>query len=362
MEAIDKDPTFIVRSESPVCGGPPLARLVERHLTWREDFFVRNHGAIPDLDVDGWRLIVEGLVNRPATYTHAQLLGRFPRREAVVTLQCAGNRRDELIGVRPIPGEVPWGAEAVSTARWGGVPLAEVLADAGVQEGATHVWFEGLDVVTRHGHTFGFGSSIALSRALAGDVLLADRMNGGPLPPEHGFPLRALIPGYIGARSVKWLGRIVVSDRPSDNHFQARAYKVLPAEVDPTTVDWDEYPAIEEAPLQAVVCVPGTGATVPAGPVIVQGYATAPGHRRVAAVELSADDGATWQAADLLDRPAPGAWARWQAIVTLAAGDGELIARARDSEGGTGAVHVHERWNPKGYLNDAWHRIGLHVR
>jgi sulfite oxidase len=359
MEAIDKDPTFIVRSESPVCGGPPLDRLVSRPLTWREDFFIRNHGAIPDLDVDHWRLSVEGLVSTPLTLTLAEIRRRFPRRDAVVTLQCAGNRRDELIAVREIPGEVPWGAEAVSTARWGGVSLADVLGAAGIREGATHVWFEGLDAVTRHGHTFGFGASIDLARALAGDVLLADRMNGDALPGEHGHPLRVVIPGSIGARSVKWLGRIIVSDRPSDNYFQVRAYKVLPADADPATVDWDAYPAIDEAPLQAVICVPASGAHVAAGRLVVQGYATAPGHRRVALVEISADSGMTWTAADLLDRPSPGAWSRWQATVELAAGDAGLIARARDSEGGTGAAHVHERWNPKGYMNDAWHRIGV---
>ena len=359
METIDKDPTFIVRSESPVCGGPPLARLVERPLTWREDFFVRNHGAIPHVDGAAWRLSVEGMVARPMSLSLAELTSRFTRRDAVATLQCAGNRRDELIAVRPIPGEVPWGAEAVSTARWGGVSLAEVLGAAGVQDGASHVWFEGLDEVTRHDHAFGFGASIALRRALAGDVLLADRMNGAPLPPEHGFPLRGLVPGYIGARSVKWLSRIVVADRPTDNYFQAHAYKVLPADADPATVDWDAYPAIEEAPLQAVVCVPGAGANVAAGPVIVEGYATAPGHRKVAGVELSVDDGRSWHAAELLDRPAPGAWCRWQASVTLGIGEWRLIARARDSEGGTGAEHVHERWNPKGYMNDAWHRIAV---
>ncbi len=362
MEAMHKDPTFIVRSESPACGGPPLARLVARPLTWREDFFVRSHGAIPDLAADGWRLTVEGLVNTRLTLSLSELRSRFPRRDAVVTLQCAGNRRDELMAVRPIPGEVPWGAEAIGTARWGGVSLVDVLGAAGVQDGAAHVWFEGLDAVTRGDRTFGFGSSIQLGRALAGDVLLADRMNGAALPAEHGFPLRAVIPGFIGARSVKWLGRIVVSDRSSDNHFMTRAYKQLPAEADPATADWDAHPPIEEAPLQAVVCLPAPGAMVAAGEVVIQGYAAAPGHRRVAAVEVSVDGGASWEAAELLDRPAPGAWSRWQVTVRLSPGDHGLIARARDSEGGTGAAHVHDRWNPKGYLNDAWHRVRIRAR
>jgi sulfite oxidase len=237
-----------------------------------------------------------------------------------------------------------------------------VLSAAGVRDGATHVWFEGLDAVTRHGHTFGFGASIDLSRALAGDVLLADRMNGGPLPPEHGFPLRVVVPGSIGARSVKWLGRITVADRPTDNHFQTRAYKVLPPDADPATVDWDAYPPIEEAPLQAVTCLPASGAMLAAGQHLIQGYATAPGHRRVATVEVSADGGSSWHAAELIDRPAPGAWSRWQVTMVLAPGPTTLIARARDSEGAMGPAHVHERWNPKGYMNDAWHRIRLDVR
>ena len=117
-DAFGKDATFIVRSQSPLCGGPPLARLVERPLTWREDWFVRNHGPIPDIALDGWRLSVEGMVSTPMTLSLPELVGRLPRRDAVVTLQCAGNRRDELIAVKEIPGEVPWGAEAVSTARW----------------------------------------------------------------------------------------------------------------------------------------------------------------------------------------------------------------------------------------------------
>jgi sulfite oxidase len=362
MEAIDKDPSFIVRSDSPVCGGPPLSRLVERALTWREDFFIRNHGAIPDLDAESWRLRIEGMVSRAASVSLHELMTRFSRRDAVVTLQCAGNRRDELNAVHPIPGEVPWGAEAVSTARWSGVSLADVLGAAGVLDGATHVAFEGLDAVTRHDRTFGFGSSIGLARALAGDVLLADRMNGSPLPAEHGFPMRLVVPGYIGARSVKWLSRITVQDRPSDNYFQAHAYRVLPEGSDPASADWDAYPAIEEAQLQAVVCVPASGATLHAGSHVIQGYATAGGHRRVATVEVSTDGGVTWRDADLLDRPAAGAWSRWQTVVTLEAGDHELFARARDSEGRVQPAHVHERWNPKGYMNDAWHRIGVRVR
>jgi sulfite oxidase len=357
-----KDPSFIVRSRDPLCGGPPLHRLVERPLTWREDFFVRDHGTVPAIDPMGFRLSVEGLVGRPARLSIGELVARYPRRQAVVTLQCAGNRRDELIAVRPIPGEVAWGAEAVGTARWSGVSLADVLGDAGVAEGAAHVAFEGLDAVTRHGRTFGFGASISLGRALAGDVLLVDRMNGAPLPPEHGFPLRVVVPGYIGARSVKWLGRIVVQARPSDNYFEARAYKELPAEADPAAVDWASFPPIEDAQLHAVVCLPEDETTLAAGDQVVMGYATTGGHRRVVAVEVSSDGARSWSPAELLDRPSPGAWVRWRAPVTLGSGEHELVARATDSDGRTQVPDVAARWNPKGYLNDAWHRVTVRVR
>jgi sulfite oxidase len=156
-----RDLSFIVRASRRFAA--PLARLVERPLTWREDFFVRNHGAIPDLSLDGWRLSIEGLVATPMTLTLAELVTRFPRRDAVVTLQCAGNRRDELIGVKEIPGEVPWGAEAVRRG---------VLAAFAAFDGASHIWFGRADAVTRHGHVV--LTSIDW-RGARGDVLLADR-------------------------------------------------------------------------------------------------------------------------------------------------------------------------------------------
>lgn len=352
-----KDPSFIVRSEDPWCGGPPLPQLVAAHLTPITRFFVRSHGPVPDIDAATHTVTIDGLVSEPVTFRVSELLSQFSRREAVVTLQCAGNRRDELMAVRPIPGEVLWGAEAVSTARWSGVSLADVLAMVGVAEGAAHVAFEGADDVERLGRVFGFGASISLARALVGDVLIVDRMDGQPLPAEHGGPVRVVVPGYVGARSVKWLNRITLQQEPTDNYFESRAYKVLPADADPATVDWAAYPPIEEAPLHAVICRPVDGVASADGETLVEGYATTGGDRHVTQVEVSADGGDTWTRAVLLDQQTPGAWVRWRASLTLTRGEHELVARATDSAGGTQPEHVRDRWNPKGYMNDAWHRV-----
>src|SRR5690606_5247638 len=123
---------------------------------------------------------------------------RLGRQDALATLACAGLRRAELEAWQPIPGELPWGSEPISTGRWSGIPLGRVLERAGVRHDATHVEFIGLDQVERNGAVFGFGGSIPLSKAMGEEVLLVDRMNGGPLPPAHGYPLRVVVPGYYG--------------------------------------------------------------------------------------------------------------------------------------------------------------------
>jgi sulfite oxidase len=351
----------MVRSETPYCGGPPLEQLTASYLTPVDRFFVRSHGTVPKLNRETHRVTVDGLVRRRLSLTVPELLDRFPRREAVVTLQCAGNRRNELLATAPIPGEVPWGAEAISNARWSGVSLVDVLGAAGVEAEAQHVAFEGLDSVERQGRTFGFGGSVSVTRALAGDLLLADRMDDKPLPAHHGYPLRVVVPGFIGARSVKWLSRITLHTEPSDNYFEAHAYKLLPPDADPATVDWPAYSPLEEMPIGAVICVPAPGAVLDASALRVTGYATSRGHDRVLGVDVSADDGATWQPAQLLDRAGPGTWVRWQVALNLAPGAHELVARVRDSGRHEQPEHAADAWNPKGYMNEAWHRIRVVV-
>ena len=359
-----KHPDFIVRQPEPLVGGPPLALLVAQYVTPEPLFYVRDHAReVPAVDAASYRLVVGGMVRRQLSLSLAELRGAFPRVTLTATLQCAGNRRSELMAVAPIPGEVPWGAEGVGNAVWSGVPLGAVLAAAGVEADGAHVELVGLDRARpQDAGRAGFGASVPLAKALGGEVLLADEMNGTPLPARHGGPLRAVVPGYVGARSVKWLGEVAVRAEPSENYFQ-RAYSLHPphvrssAEVDPSRAV-----VLDESALNCVICTPAPGAVVAAGaPLSATGYALAGGGRTVAAVELSTDGGRSGRPAELLDPPAPWAWCRWRADVTprAAAGPLRLLARARDSSGN---VQPPEPvWNFKGYMSNAWHGVELTV-
>ena len=152
----------------------------------------------------------------------------FPIHRTAATLLCAGNRREELNAVEIVAG-TSWHQGAVGNAEWTGVRLADILERAGAASGDLHVLFSSADTVTIRGVKTSFGASIPLAKALSPEVLVAFAMNGEPLSPEHGFPLRVVVPGYIGARSVKWLTGIQVADQPSDNYFQQNDYKLLPA-------------------------------------------------------------------------------------------------------------------------------------
>lgn len=348
-----KDPRFIVRSKAPFNGGAPLDLLGAAPITPTTLFYVRNHAEVPDVDRAGFRLTVDGSVDRELSLSLDDL-AKLPRREVEAVMPCAGNRRLELMDVAPIPGELPWGSEAASNATWSGFALADVLDLAGVRNGAAHVAFEGLDLCERHGHTFGFGGSIPVAKGTAAEVLLADRMNGAPLAPVHGAPLRALVPGYIGARSVKWLSRITLQAEPSANYFQRKAYRILPPGAAPGA---EEGPMLGEFPINVLVTSPAPEAKVRAGRVEVAGVALVGGGRTVARVEVSGDGGARWIDATLEWRTSAWAWTRFRAEVELAAGAGTIVARAWDSDGAGQPEHARETWNAKGYQNNAWFRV-----
>ena len=246
-----KDPSMVVRSAEPYNAGPPLETLRTSLLTPVQLFFVRNHGTVPVVDAAAYRLTVTGLVDRELQLSLAALQREFTPSTVTATIQCAGNRRRELNAVRSIEGEIPWDAEAVGTATWTGVPLGAVLQAAGVRALGRYVHLLGLDTVATD--TQGFGGSIPLEKAMSPEVLLAYEMNGSPLLPVHGFPLRVVVPGYIGARSVKWLRSISVAAEPSRNYFQSHAYKWFPPHVLAQTVDWTAGLTLTEPPVSAVI-------------------------------------------------------------------------------------------------------------
>jgi len=355
-----KHPELIVRAAEPFNAGPPPALLGRQWVTPTDLFFVRNHGTVPEPEADTYRLTVRGGTAGPLSLSLGDLR-RFPRQTVTATLQCAGNRRREMLALRDIPGEVPWDLEAISQGEWGGVSLCHVLDLAGIRPGVAHVAFTGLDEVERRGRRFGFGASIPLDKALSPEVLLVDEMNGAPLTPLHGAPLRLVVPGTIGARSVKWLGEIVLQAQPSDNYFQSVAYQHFPPDVDATTAVEGAGRMLDELFVSAAICAPLDGASLPTGPATVSGYAVGQGGSPIERIEVSADGGQTWTEAALRGVRRQWTWQLWSATVQLAPGRQTLIARATDSNGHSQPADVGATWNYKGYMNNAWHRVEVEV-
>jgi len=350
-----KHPDTLVRQERPFNAGPPPVYLRHGFVTPVEHFFVRNHGDVPHVDRETYRLPLGGLVRRPLRFSLEELQ-RLSKAPVVATLQCAGNRRLEMMKVKPIPNELGWGAEAIGTAEWRGVPLRELLAAVEPLPEAKHVAFNAFDETERHGHRFTFGGSIPLEKALSSEVLLAYEMNGSDLPPVHGAPLRVVVPGYVGARSVKWLSGIVLQEEPSDNYFQAKAYRLFPPGVNAENVDWDSGLMLGPFNVGSIILSPVEGETLPVGPATVRGVAYA-GEREIARVDVSVDGGRTWMTAELGGDRARWAWRQWSAQIDLSAGRHEIVCRAWDTAAQTQPEQPSAVWNFKGYMNNAWHRV-----
>ncbi|MEU5204623.1 sulfite oxidase [Streptomyces pseudogriseolus] len=347
---------MVVHGREPFNAEPPGTALARTAVTPADTFYARNHGPVPRLGPADWRLTVDGLVARPLLLTLAGLRSGFDAAEATVTLQCAGNRRADLTAVRAVPGETPWGPGALSTARFRGVRLADVLARAGLAPDAAHIAFHAPDVSPSADPPQPYEVSVPRDRALAPDVLLAWEMNGAPLPAVHGAPLRVVVPGWIGARSVKWLTRVTARSTPSDGWFQATAYRL------PPTASAPEGVTLGPLPLNCAVLTPRDGDVVPRGPVRVTGYALADEGRTVARVEVSVDGGRAWSRAALEETSGPGVWQRWRTTLDLPAGDVHVLARAWDSSGAGMPRSPAAVWNPKGYVTTSWPRVLLRVR
>ncbi len=353
---------MVVHEIDPYNAEPPSVALAGSLLTPLDAFYSRNHGPVPTIDIGAWRLTVDGLVERPLRLSLEQLQRDFATRTVVATLQCAGNRRAGLIAVRDIPGEDPWGPAAISTAGWTGVSLADVLTAAGLSEQAEHVAFAAPDVSELAQPAQPYGSSIGVKKALSPEVLLAWSVNGQALPPIHGAPVRVVVPGFVGARSVKWVERITARREPSDNYFQATAYRLLPAEADPSTAGPGDGLSLGAMAINAEFLAPAVGAAVVAGPLGVIGYAVAGDDRGIARVDVSADGGDTWVQADLGEELSPWAWRHWRTTLDLSPGEVEITARAWDTSAGVQPESARHLWNPKGYVNTSWARLLLTVR
>lgn len=350
---------FTIHQTDPFNGGPDPRELAHGVITPTDLFYVRGHAPVPHITPEDCTVVVDGLVSHPMTLRLSDLQRGFPVKTHEVTLQCAGNRRTELHNVKAMqPNALLWTTEAISNATWTGVSLADVLMRVGVQDEAAHVAFLGADRgASPNGD--GFGGSIPLGKAQGKDVLLAWAMNGEPLPPIHGGPLRVVVPGYYAARSVKWLTHITVQDAPSDNHYQSHDYKVFAPDVTEYNVDWESGAMLDEQRTHAALLSPADGDTVSAGKVTLEGYAMAGGDSLITRVEVSLDGGESWRAADLTTEPRTWIWTLWRAVVELPAGKHSIVVRATDSAGSTQPPAVEDIWNFRGYQNFAWHRVAI---
>jgi sulfite oxidase len=359
----DKRDDTIVRNESPFNSEPPASVLAGDEITALGAFYCRNHGTFPDIARAQWRLAIDGVVDEPLTLTFDELTNRFPAHSVVATLACAGNRRAELLRVRPIPGKEPWSHGAISTAQWRGARLGDVLRAAGAEmKDGMHVAFSAPDVAPEASPVQSYGSSIPLTKAMSDEVLLAWQMNGQPLPRVHGGPVRMVVPGYIGARSVKWVTAITVQPVPSENYFQALDYRILPAEADPNNVAPGEGISMSTLAVNADILVPDDGAEVPAGPLTIRGYAIAGDGHGIARVDVSLDEGRSWRQADLEPVCNQWTWRFWSLTVEARRGPLTVTVRGWDDTGVTQPESAAALWNPRGYGNNAWAHIKLTVR
>jgi sulfite oxidase len=356
------DAVQIIRSAEPLNSEPPLGLLSRDLVTPSGLFFIRTHGTVPEIVATEFRLSIDGAVKSPVKLSMDDIRRNFEKTSVMATLQCAGNRRCEMAVVGAIPGEVPWGAQAIGNAVWGGARLRDVLDSVGVSSGGRHVAFLGADEIAKDGKQISFGASVQLDKARAPETLLAYEMNGLPLEPIHGFPLRGIVPGFIGARSVKWLTSITLQAEPTKNFYQVHSYKLFPSDVTAKNVDWDRGVALEKVELNSVIGHPDDGASLTPGPVRVCGYSIGKGGLPVEQVEVSVDGGRSWLAADLVGKSEPWRWNLFEVRVELDPGTYEVIARARDAGGNTQPADGRTSWNFKGYAWNAWHRIKIDVK
>jgi sulfite oxidase len=355
MTRFAKRDELIVHEQEPFNAETDRASLISS-VTATDAFYVRGHGAVPELDPDTWRLRVDGLVERELSLSLETLREAFVEQTLTATLQCAGNRRAGLVAVRDIPGEAPWGPGATGTATWTGVALADVLALAGPRPDAAHVGFEGADMSPEAKPAQLFGGSVPLDKAGRPEVLLVWAMNGEPLPPVHGAPVRVVVPGYIGARSVKWLTHVELRSKPWPGYFQDVVYRLLAPE---QTVGPGIGMPLGLVALNSDVLAPRDGADVPAGEVEVRGYAFAGGDRHVTRVDVSTDAGRSWRQAELLDDLGRWAWRHWRTMLELPPGEHRIVVRAWDSSAATQPEDEAALWNPKGYVNNARPHISV---
>ncbi|KAJ0694314.1 putative nitrate reductase (NADH) [Helianthus annuus] len=376
---IHRNPSMVrLTGKHPFNSEPPLTKLMQHgFITPAALHYVRNHGSVPNATWENWTVEICGLVKRPARFTMSQLVTEFPSREFPVTLVCAGNRRKEQNLTKQTIG-FNWGAGGVSTSVWKGVPLVHILKRCGIysrKKGAMKVCFEGAEDLPGGGGSK-YGTSITVEVAMdpARDIILAYMQNGEKLLPDHGFPVRMIIPGFIGGRMVKWVKRIIVTTSESESYYHYKDNRVLPSHVDAELANsegWWYKPEymINELNINSVITTPCHQEILPINswttqrPYTLRGYAYSGGGKKVTRVEVTMDGGDTWSVCNLDHKEKPNkygkywCWCFWSLEVEVLdlLGAKEIAVRAWDETLNTQPEKL--IWNLMGMMNNCWFRV-----
>lgn len=354
-----------INGHKPFCAEPPPSLLVESFVTPTELFYVRNHLPVPEIDLATYTLEL-GVEDTVKKTMNLETIKKYPKYTITSAIMCGGNRRSEMAKAKPLKG-LSWGVGAVGNATWSGARLCDILTDLGIkEEDYDHVQFEGYDIDPSGTP---YGASIPISKALdpRADVILAYEMNGKPIPKDHGFPIRVIVPGVVGARNVKWLGKIIVSKKESPSQWQQGDYKGFSPSTDWDNVDFSKAPAIQEMPVISAICVPEPSQSVKVenGKITVKGYAWSGGGRKIIRVDLTNDKGKTWHTADLYAQDTNAkegrywSWTLWKAqlLVDKTWKETEIWAKAVDASYNVQPENFENIWNLRGFLCNAYHKV-----
>lgn len=315
--------------------------------------YLLTHYDVPGIDASTWRLVVGGRVRRELTLSLEDVRAR-PSVTRAVTMECAGNGR---MGLRPRALSQPWELEAVGNAEWTGTPLAPLLEEAGLLDDALEIVFAGGDTGFENRIEQRYERSLTIEEAMREEVMLAYEVNGAPLPPQHGYPLRLLVPGWYGMTSVKWLSAITAVDAPFEGYQQSHAYRMR-------TEAGERGTALNRMRPRSLLLPPGIPdfftrhRTARPGRIELQGRAWS-GFGPIRAVEVSTDGLETWRDARLDEQPDRYGWVGWTADWDATPGEHVLACRATDADGNTQPVEG--EWNLGGYACNSVHRVPVTV-
>ncbi|KAJ4752033.1 Nitrate reductase [NADH] [Rhynchospora pubera] len=373
-----RHPSLRINAKEPFNAEATRENLISSYITPVEFFFKRNHGPIPLVDdISSYNVSIGGLIAKSIQLSLDDIK-KLPKHNVTATLQCAGNRRTAMSNKKEVRG-VGWDVAALSNAIWGGAKLCDALKLVGIEyntkmtpSGGKHVEFISVDQCKEEDGG-PYKASIPLHQASNpfSDVLLAYEMNGEVLNRDHGYPLRVVVPGVIGARSVKWLDQINIIEEECQGFFMAKDYKMFPPTVNWDNIIWSTRKPQMDFPVQCAICSLEDVNTVKPGQVTIAGYALSGGGRGIERVDISVDGGKTWieasthQKDDVQYIPDDissdkWAWVLFKAVVDITE-DTEIIAKAVDSSANVQPEHVETIWNLRGILNTSWHRVRLQI-